>query len=179
MGGSKIELARQAIVEGIRLLSASDRFSVVSFDHEVDIVVPATKVSAPASATSRMFVALMPPSTSRRMSRPLWSMRRRACSTFFNAVLVVEELSHVDASCGVLVDVQNTLVINAFARWGNDEIKQRYLPRLAADTVGAYALSEAGSGSDAFALTTRAREDGDDYVWDDGRLPSPEEATPE
>ena len=58
---------------------------------------------------------------------------------------------------GVLVDVQNTLVINAFLRWGNDEIKQRYLPRLAADTVGAYALSEAGSGSDAFALTTRAR----------------------
>jgi alkylation response protein AidB-like acyl-CoA dehydrogenase len=84
--------------------------------------------------------------------------------TFFHAVLAVEELSRVDPSIGVLVDVQNTLVINAFARWGNDEIKQRYLARLAADTVGAYALSEAGSGSDAFALTTRATEDGDAYV---------------
>ena len=84
--------------------------------------------------------------------------------TFFHSVLAVEELSRVDPSIGVLVDVQNTLVVNAFTRWGNDEIKQRYLTRLAADTVGAYALSEAGSGSDAFALTTRAREDGDDYV---------------
>jgi hypothetical protein len=71
-------------------------------------------------------------------------------------VLAVEELSRVDPSIGVLVDVQNTLVINALLRWGNDDIKQRFLPRLAADTVGAYALSEAGSGSDAFALTTRA-----------------------
>jgi alkylation response protein AidB-like acyl-CoA dehydrogenase len=79
-------------------------------------------------------------------------------------VLAVEEFSRVDPSIGVLVDVQNTLVINAFSRWGNDEIKKRYLPRLAASTVGAYALSEAGSGSDAFALTTRAREDGDGYV---------------
>ena len=84
--------------------------------------------------------------------------------TFFHSVLAVEELSRVDPSIGVLVDVQNTLVINAFARWGNDDIKKRYLPRLASDTVGAYALSEAGSGSDAFALTTRAREDGDDFV---------------
>jgi len=84
--------------------------------------------------------------------------------TFFHAVLAVEELSRVDPSIGVLVDVQNTLVINAFARWGNDEIKKRFLTRLAADTVGAYALSEAGSGSDAFALTTRAKEDGDHYI---------------
>ncbi|MEX2661968.1 MAG: acyl-CoA dehydrogenase [Vicinamibacterales bacterium] len=84
--------------------------------------------------------------------------------TFFHSVLAVEELSRVDPSIGVLVDVQNTLVVNAFLRWGNEEIKKRYLPRLAADTVGAYALSEAGSGSDAFALTTRAKEDGDDYV---------------
>jgi len=84
--------------------------------------------------------------------------------TFFHSVLAVEEFSRVDPSIGVLVDVQNTLVINAFSRWGNDEIKKRYLPRLAASTVGAYALSEAGSGSDAFALTTRAREDGDGYV---------------
>jgi alkylation response protein AidB-like acyl-CoA dehydrogenase len=84
--------------------------------------------------------------------------------TFFHSVLAVEEFSRVDPSIGVLVDVQNTLVINAFARWGNDDIKKRYLTRLAADTVGAYALSEAGSGSDAFALTTRAREEGDAYV---------------
>jgi alkylation response protein AidB-like acyl-CoA dehydrogenase len=83
---------------------------------------------------------------------------------FFHAVLAVEELSRVDPSIGVLVDVQNTLVINAVLRFGSDEIKRRWLPALAADTVGAYALSEAGSGSDAFALTTRAREDGDGYV---------------
>jgi alkylation response protein AidB-like acyl-CoA dehydrogenase len=87
-----------------------------------------------------------------------------AGASFFHAVLAVEELSKVDPSVGVLVDVQNTLVANAFLRWGNDEIKRRYLTRMAANTVGAYALSEAGSGSDAFALTTRAREDGDSYV---------------
>ena len=85
-------------------------------------------------------------------------------------MLAVEELSRVDPSVGVLVDVQNTLVINALLRWGTDEIKQRYLPRLAADTVGAYALSEAGSGSDAFALTTRAREDGDAFVLSGRKL---------
>jgi alkylation response protein AidB-like acyl-CoA dehydrogenase len=84
--------------------------------------------------------------------------------TFFHAVLAVEELSRVDPSVGVLVDVQNTLVINALLRWGSDEIKRRYLPRLAAKTVGAYALSEAGSGSDAFALTTRARPAGDAFM---------------
>ena len=83
---------------------------------------------------------------------------------FFHSVLAVEELSRVDPSVGVLVDVQNTLVINALLKWGNDDIKERYLGRLAAKTVGAYALSEAGSGSDAFALTTRARQDGDAYV---------------
>jgi alkylation response protein AidB-like acyl-CoA dehydrogenase len=83
---------------------------------------------------------------------------------FFHSVLAVEELSRVDPSVGVLVDVQNTLVINAILRWGNDDIKRRYLPRLASNTVGAYALSEAGSGSDAFALTTRARDDGDHFV---------------
>ena len=87
-----------------------------------------------------------------------------AGASFFHAVLAVEELSRVDPSVGVLVDVQNTLVVNAFLRWGNDEVKRRYLSKLASGTVGAYALSEAGSGSDAFALTTRAREDGDDYV---------------
>ncbi len=81
-----------------------------------------------------------------------------AGGSFFHAVLAVEELSRVDPSIGVLVDVQNTLVINAFLRWGNDDVKQRYLTRLASDTIGAYALSEAGSGSDAFALTARATE---------------------
>lgn len=83
--------------------------------------------------------------------------------SFFDAVLVVESLSRVDPSVGVLVDVQNTLVINAVMRWGSEALRHRYLPRLAARSVGAYCLSEAGSGSDAFALTTRAVEDGDGY----------------
>ena len=78
-------------------------------------------------------------------------------ATFFHSVLAVEALSQVDPSIGVLVDVQNTLVINAFNRWAGDAQKAAYLPRLASDTVGAYALSESGSGSDAFAMTTRAR----------------------
>ena len=84
--------------------------------------------------------------------------------TFFHAVLAVEALAQVDASVAVLVDVQNTLVINALTRWGRDELKGRHLPRLASRAVGAYALSEAGSGSDAFALQTRAVETGDDLV---------------
>src|SRR6202521_818302 len=79
---------------------------------------------------------------------------------FFEAILAVEELSRVDASAGVIVDVQNTLVNNALLRWGSAEQKKRYLPKMAADTVGAYALSEAGSGSDAFALQTRAELNG-------------------
>jgi alkylation response protein AidB-like acyl-CoA dehydrogenase len=77
-------------------------------------------------------------------------------SSFFTAALVVEELSRVDASVGVFVDVQNTLVNNAFLRWGSEALKAKYLPQLCAERVGAYALSEAGSGSDAFALSTRA-----------------------
>jgi alkylation response protein AidB-like acyl-CoA dehydrogenase len=81
-----------------------------------------------------------------------------AGGTFFHAVLAVEALSSVDPSVGVLVDVQNTLVINAVLRWGSDDQKARYLPQLASRSLGAYALSEAGSGSDAFALTTRAVE---------------------
>jgi short-chain 2-methylacyl-CoA dehydrogenase len=93
-----------------------------------------------------------------------------AGSTFFNAVLVVEELSHVDASCGVLVDVQNTLVNNAFVRWGNEDQKSKYLSMLASDTVGAYALSEAGSGSDAFALATKAEDRGDHWVLNGQKL---------
>ena len=77
-------------------------------------------------------------------------------ASFFTAALVVEELSRVDASVGVLVDVQNTLVNNAFLRWGSEDLKAKYLPQLTSQKVGAYALSEAGSGSDAFALATRA-----------------------
>ena len=90
--------------------------------------------------------------------------------TFFEAILAVEELSHVDASAGVVVDVQNTLVNNALLRWGNDEQKQRYLPRMASEIVGAYALSEAGSGSDAFALTSKAELKGSDYVLNGRKL---------
>ena len=93
-----------------------------------------------------------------------------AGSSFFNAVLVVEELSHVDASCGVLVDVQNTLVANALIRWGNDDQKSKYLSMLARDTIGAYALSEAGSGSDAFGLTTKAEDKGDHWVLNGRKL---------
>ncbi|MDT8069322.1 MAG: acyl-CoA dehydrogenase [Terriglobia bacterium] len=84
--------------------------------------------------------------------------------TFFEAILAVEELSRVDPSAGVIVDVQNTLVNNALLRWGTEEQKKRYLPRMASEWCGAYALSEAGSGSDAFALTTRAELKGDEYV---------------
>src|SRR5664280_2189275 len=76
--------------------------------------------------------------------------------TFFEAILAVEELSRVDPSAGVIVDVQNTLVNNALLRWATEEQKKRYLPRMCSDTVGAYALSEAASGSDAFALQTKA-----------------------
>ena len=87
-----------------------------------------------------------------------------AGGSFFEAILAVEELSRADASAGVVVDVQNTLVNNALLRWGNAEQKKRFLPAMAANTVGAYALSEAGSGSDAFALQTRAEQEGIDYV---------------
>jgi alkylation response protein AidB-like acyl-CoA dehydrogenase len=89
---------------------------------------------------------------------------------FFEAILAVEELSRVDASAGVIVDVQNTLVNNALLRYGNAEQNKRYLPKMAADTVGAYALSEAGSGSDAFALETRALLKGTDYVLNGRKL---------
>ena len=84
-------------------------------------------------------------------------------ASFFHGVLAVEALSAVDPSVGVLVDVQNTLVINAFLRWGSDHLKQKYLPQLAEGSVGAYALSEAESGSDAFALATRAVRFEDGY----------------
>ncbi|KPJ83546.1 MAG: acyl-CoA dehydrogenase [Gemmatimonas sp. SG8_23] len=89
---------------------------------------------------------------------------------FFTSILVVEELSRVDPAVSVLVDVQNTLVINAIIRWATDDQKARILPRLASDTVGAYALSEAGSGSDAFALACRATADGDDWLLNGHKL---------
>lgn len=90
--------------------------------------------------------------------------------TFFHAVLAVEALARVDPSVSVLVDVQNTLVINAFLRWATEDQKARFLPRLASRSVGAYALSEAGSGSDAFALASRAVEDGDAWVLNGRKL---------
>lgn len=93
-----------------------------------------------------------------------------AGSTFFNAILVIEELSKVDASVGVLVDVQNTLVDNCFVRWGSEAQKKKYLPRLCKDTVGAYALSEAGSGSDAFALATRATPNAGGFLLNGSKL---------
>jgi butyryl-CoA dehydrogenase/short/branched chain acyl-CoA dehydrogenase len=90
--------------------------------------------------------------------------------SFFQAILAVEELSAVDPAAGVIVDVQNTICNNALLRWGNDEQKRRYLPRLAAGAVASYALSEAGSGSDAFALATRAVDAGDHFVLDGRKL---------
>jgi len=89
---------------------------------------------------------------------------------FFEAILAVEEFSRADASAGVIVDVQNTLVVNAILRWANDEQKKRYLPKLASDTLGAYALSEAGSGSDAFGLQTKAELRGNDFILNGRKL---------
>src|SRR5271154_6357483 len=93
-----------------------------------------------------------------------------AGGTFFEAILAVEEFSRVDASAGVIVDVQNTLVANAILRWATEDQKKRYLPKMAADTVGSYALSEAGSGSDAFALQTKAELKGTDFVLNGRKL---------
>jgi butyryl-CoA dehydrogenase/short/branched chain acyl-CoA dehydrogenase len=91
---------------------------------------------------------------------------------FFEAILAVEEFSRADASAGVIVDVQNTLVANAILRWANEDQKKRYLPKMAADTLGAYALSEAGSGSDAFALQTKAdvKGSGNEFVLNGRKL---------
>lgn len=90
--------------------------------------------------------------------------------TFTMACLAVEELGRVDGSTSVLVDVQNTLVTNALLKWTTEEQKKRWLPRLASDTVGAYALSESGSGSDAFALKLKAEEKGDKFVLNGHKL---------
>lgn len=90
--------------------------------------------------------------------------------TFFQSILAIEELAAVDPSAAVIVDVQNTLFINAIIRWGTESQKRRYLPNIAKSVLGSYALSEAGSGSDAFALQTRARLDGDDWVLSGRKL---------
>ena len=89
---------------------------------------------------------------------------------FFLSVIAVEELSRVDPSVAVVVDVQNTLVINALNRWGSEDLTRRVLPRLASGSVGAYALSEAGSGSDAFGMAARAARDGGDYILNGRKL---------
>lgn len=93
-----------------------------------------------------------------------------AGSTIFNAILAIEELARVDASVSVFVDVHNTLVTNAFMRWASDEQKKKYMPQLATGKVGAYALSEAASGSDAFALKTRAVEKSDHFELNGQKL---------
>src|SRR5256714_12823597 len=90
--------------------------------------------------------------------------------SFFMSVLAVEEISRIDASFGVFIDVQNTLVNNAIMRWASSDQKRKYLPRLAKDAVGAYALSEAGSGSDAFALACRAADKGGHFLLNGRKL---------
>lgn len=90
--------------------------------------------------------------------------------TFMMSILAIEQISRVDASAGVFMDVQNTLVNNAFVNFASDHMKEKYLPELATQKVGAYCLSEAGSGSDAFALKTSAKEDGDDFVLNGAKL---------
>jgi alkylation response protein AidB-like acyl-CoA dehydrogenase len=93
-----------------------------------------------------------------------------AGASFFSAVLVVEEISRVDPAVAVIVDVQNTLAVNALLRWGSGDQQRLWLPRMAQQTVCAYALSEAGSGSDAFSLATQARADGKDFVINGRKL---------
>jgi len=90
--------------------------------------------------------------------------------SFMMSIVAIEQISRVDASVGVFMDVQNTLVNNAFLRWGSEEIKERFLPQLATEKVGAYCLSEAGSGSDAFALKCSAKEDGDAFILNGTKL---------
>lgn len=90
--------------------------------------------------------------------------------SFFMACLAIEELARIDPSISVCIDVNNTLVINAFLNYGTEEQKKKYISRLCADTVGAYCLSEAGSGSDAFALQTRAEDKGDHYLLNGRKL---------
>jgi alkylation response protein AidB-like acyl-CoA dehydrogenase len=93
-----------------------------------------------------------------------------AGGTFFMSILAIQALAQVDAAVSVVVDVQNTLVANAIRRWGSEDQRQKFLPRMAADTVGAYALSESGSGSDAFALKCRAEDKGDHFLLNGQKL---------
>src|SRR5690554_4256258 len=93
-----------------------------------------------------------------------------AGSSFFNAILTVEELAKVDPSVSVVIDVQNTLVNNAILRWGNEAQKKKYFPKMCSEWVGAYALSEPGSGSDAFALATRAEDCGTHWKLNGNKL---------
>lgn len=93
-----------------------------------------------------------------------------AGGTFMMSIVAIEQISRVDGSAGVFMDVQNTLVNNAFVRYASEEVKERFLPQLATEKVGAYCLSEAGSGSDAFALRTSAKEDGDHFVLNGSKL---------
>ena len=90
--------------------------------------------------------------------------------TFMMSVVAIEQISRVDGSAGVFMDVQNTLVNNAFVNYASDFLKEKYLPQLATEKVGAYCLSEAGSGSDAFALKCKAKEDGDSYILNGAKL---------
>lgn len=90
--------------------------------------------------------------------------------TFMMSIVAIEQISRVDASAGVFMDVQNTLVNNAFVNFASDELNEKYLPQLATEKVGAYCLSEAGSGSDAFGLKTTAKEDGDHFVLNGSKL---------
>jgi len=90
--------------------------------------------------------------------------------TFMMSVVAIEQISRVDASAGVFMDVQNTLVNNAFVNYASEFLKEKYLPQLATEKVGAYCLSEAGSGSDAFALKCKAKEDGDSYILNGAKL---------
>src|SRR6059036_4096742 len=93
-----------------------------------------------------------------------------AVGSLLMTVLAVEELSAVDASVAIFVDVQNTLVNTLLRKWASDDIKRRYLPRLASDLLGAYALSEPESGSDAFGLQTRATRRGSDWILEGRKL---------
>ena len=93
-----------------------------------------------------------------------------AGSTFTMACMAVEELGRIDGSVSVLVDVQNTLVTNAILKWGTDAQKDSYLPKMASQWVGAYALSESSSGSDAFALKLKAEKKGDKYILNGNKL---------
>ena len=93
-----------------------------------------------------------------------------AGGSFFMSIVAIEQISKVDASVGVFMDVQNTLVNNAFLRYGSDDLQQRYLPRLASESVGAYCLSEAASGSDAFALKSSAVKEGNGYRLNGAKL---------